>query len=97
MHARFLEVKVKPEAVDQGLALEHQIVSFLKQMSGFRGVVTLIDRESGEVISVSYWETQEQTRQPMPYMTDLMPQLKQILVAEPLVKSYEVVVNELSS
>ncbi len=58
--ARSRRLRVKPERVDAAIAaFESEQLPQFKQQRGFHGVTLLANRDSGELIGISYWETEE--------------------------------------
>jgi len=41
---------------------EHEIVPQLQRVPGFLGVVSLVDRTSGESLAITFWESEEAMR-----------------------------------
>jgi hypothetical protein len=59
MHCRVIRLKGNPEKIDEGLKLwTSGVLPALKKQHGFAGVTFLANRESGEALSVAYWETE---------------------------------------
>jgi heme-degrading monooxygenase HmoA len=58
MRAR--HVTVRGSGIDGGLkSLRERVIPILKECRGFRGEVVLVDREKGEIIGISFWDTEE--------------------------------------
>ena len=52
-----------PDQIDQGLRYaQENIVPTLQEVEGFEGVYLLIDRQSGEVLTITLWESEEAMR-----------------------------------
>lgn len=64
MYARVSKLEGSPEQVDEleRVAAEW-IAPSLTQMEGFRGILALASRQSGEVQLVTLWESEEALRQ----------------------------------
>jgi heme-degrading monooxygenase HmoA len=64
MYARVSKLEGSPEQVDEleRIAAEW-IAPSLTQMEGFRGILALASRQSGEVQLVTLWESEEALRQ----------------------------------
>jgi heme-degrading monooxygenase HmoA len=61
--ARVSTFEGSPEQVDELTRLDgEQIVSALRELDGFSGVLGLADRQSGRVVAVILWETEEAMR-----------------------------------
>jgi heme-degrading monooxygenase HmoA len=63
MFARISTLEGSPEQVDQGLRnVREQVLPFMQQQDGFKGFIALSDRQSGKVIGVSLWESEQAMR-----------------------------------
>lgn len=63
MFARVSTFEGTPEQVDEltRYAAE-RVLPALKELDGFNGIVGLADRQSGRVLAVAFWETEEAMR-----------------------------------
>jgi heme-degrading monooxygenase HmoA len=63
MHARSGRLQVSPEQIDEivGTMKQDQVAMFHGQR-GYRGFTGLADRESGAVMGISFWETEDDLR-----------------------------------
>lgn len=60
MHARHVTVRGSAEKIEEGIrSVREHVVPILKDCNGFRGQLLLVDREKGEAIGISLWETEE--------------------------------------
>src|SRR5437660_2343273 len=60
MYCRVIRVRANPAQTDEASKLwEHEILPTIKQQSGFAGVTHIGNRETGETLSVTYWETEQ--------------------------------------
>jgi heme-degrading monooxygenase HmoA len=58
MHARMVTVPVKPERVDEVVKIwQDSVLPAAQAQPGFKGALVLGDRESGEGISISLWDS----------------------------------------
>ncbi len=49
-----------PEGIDEGISfIKEQIVPAVGDISGWRGIVALIDRKSGKTKTITLWDGQE--------------------------------------
>jgi heme-degrading monooxygenase HmoA len=63
MHARVSTLQLDPSRVDESVnRLKEEIVPELEQANGFKGFTAMVDRQSGKVIGVSFWESDEAMR-----------------------------------
>ncbi len=63
MHARVTTIQGSPGKMDDAKGhLQEQTLPQLQKMEGFEGFVALGDRQSGKVIGVAFWESEEALR-----------------------------------
>jgi heme-degrading monooxygenase HmoA len=61
MHARVTTIQMDPARIDEAASqLEEQDLPRFKELDGFRGFTMFVDRSSGKVIGISYWDSVEQ-------------------------------------
>ena len=99
MYARVSTIEGSPDKVDDATRqTQEQTLPQLRQMEGFKGFVALGDRQSGKMIGVSFWESEEALR-----ATDEAASSVRSGAAEAAdgvvagVEHYEVLVNEAPS
>ncbi|MDQ4002798.1 MAG: antibiotic biosynthesis monooxygenase [Actinomycetota bacterium] len=60
MHARMSILEGPPDQVDEGMRyIREQVLPLMRQQDGFEGFITLSDRQSGKVVGVSFWESEQ--------------------------------------
>lgn len=60
MYARVTTLEVASDRFDDATRFtQEQVLPQLQQMDGFKGFVTLGDRQSGRVRGVAFWESEE--------------------------------------
>lgn len=63
MHARVTTVQTPPDSVDESLqVVREQVLPRARQIPGFKGVLSLVDRETGKGITATLWESEEAMR-----------------------------------
>ncbi len=63
MHARVTTLEGSPDKMDDATRhLQEQVLPQLQQMDGFKGFVALGDRQSGKLLGVAFWESEEALR-----------------------------------
>ena len=61
MHARLTTIQMDPERVDQAISqLEEEDLPTFEKIDGYRGFTAFVDRSSGTVVGISYWDSKEQ-------------------------------------
>jgi heme-degrading monooxygenase HmoA len=52
-----------PDEMDEGLRdVREQVLPLLRQQDGFEGFIALGDRQSGELIGITFWESEQAMR-----------------------------------
>ena len=64
MHVRFTRVNTADQPIDRATIVAEEMLGWLRDMDGFRGLVTL-SRE-GTTLGITFWETKEQSDQHLP-------------------------------
>ncbi len=63
MYARVTTLEGPPDRMDDATRhVREQVLPQLQQMDGFKGFVALSDRQSGKVLGVAFWESEEVLR-----------------------------------
>jgi hypothetical protein len=63
MYARITTIEGAPDKMDDATRhIREQTLPQLQQMDGFEGFVALGDRQSGKVLGVAFWESEEALR-----------------------------------
>jgi heme-degrading monooxygenase HmoA len=63
MYARVTTIEGAPGKIDDAERhMQEQTLPQLQQMEGFKGFLALGDRQSGKVIGVAFWESEEALR-----------------------------------
>ena len=63
MYARVTTLEGPPDRLDDAARhVREQVVPQLQQMNGFKGFIALGDRQSGKLLGVAFWESEEVLR-----------------------------------
>jgi heme-degrading monooxygenase HmoA len=96
MQARITRLDLDPARVDEAVAqLESEGVPRLKELDGFKGLTFMGDRDSGQVIAVGFWESEER----LEASADAVQEVRQRVAetggasGEPSVEKYEVLLD----
>src|SRR4028118_1130663 len=99
MYVRVNTIEGSPDKMDDVTThIQEQTLPQLRQMEGFKGFVALGDRQSGKVLGVAFWESEEALRATEPAVSDVRSGAAGAadgVVAS--VEEYEVLVNEAPS
>ena len=99
MHARVTTIQGSPDKMDDAERhIQEQTLPQLQKMEGFKGFVSLGDRQGGKVIGVAFWESEEALRASAEAVSSVRSGAAEAsggIVAS--VEEYEVLVNEAPS
>ncbi len=99
MYARVSTIQGSPDKVDDVTRqTQEQTLHQLQKMEGFKGFVALGDRQSGKMLGVSFWESEEALRASDEAVSSVRSGAAEAadgIVAS--VEEYEVLVNEAPS
>ena len=60
MYARHVTVRGSSDKIDEGIrSVREEVLPVLQDCDGFRGQLLLVDREKGEAVGISLWDTKE--------------------------------------
>ncbi len=63
MYARVTTLEASPDRMDDATRfVQEQVLPQLKQQDGFKGLIALSDRQSGKVLGIALWESEEALR-----------------------------------
>ena len=63
MFARHVTVAGSPDKIDEGIrSVREQVLPVLQGCAGFRGQLLLVDRQKGEAVGISLWDSEEDMR-----------------------------------
>ncbi len=63
MFARVSTFEGPPEGVDPSIQqVRDQVLPAAKQLGGFRGLIAMVDRQTGKAVGVTLWESDEAMR-----------------------------------
>jgi heme-degrading monooxygenase HmoA len=100
MHARVSTIEAPPEQLDEGIdRVITTVIPALREIPGFDGVLSLVDRSSGRSLTITLWSSEEALRASEERANQLRSQAADDLGAmtPPQVDQYEVVVAEMTA
>lgn len=63
MYARHVTVQGSPDKIDEGIrSVRESVLPVLRECAGFKGQLLLVDRDKGQAIGISLWDTEENMR-----------------------------------
>lgn len=92
MYARIITFQYQPGKIDEGLdLLRESVVPELRQLTGYRGATNLVDRSNNEVVGITFWQSEADLRDSgLGKLQARFAVVSRLLMATPLVKTYEV-------
>ena len=98
MHARVSILEGSPERVDDAInEARNQVVPKLRELEGSKGILLLVDRQSGKAMAVTLWESEEALRASEETANQLREQTAEAADDRITgVERYEVVIDERS-
>ena len=93
MQARVMSIQIQPGKMDEALSiLRDSLVPVMKQQHGFRGLLTLIDRDASKGMTVSLWETEADMRggETSGQLPQLLTQVVHVFAGPAIREHYEV-------
>ncbi len=96
MHARVVSMEVLPMNVEEAVRIYRgSVVPAATAERGFKGALLLTDQYTGEGVSISLWESEDDMRasEASGFYHRKLDQLDALLVSTPIRKHYEVSVQ----
>ncbi|MDP8958214.1 MAG: hypothetical protein M3N51_03225 [Actinomycetota bacterium] len=99
MHARVTTVQGTPDSVDEAVGVVQGVIAQARQIPGFKGVLSLVNRETGKGITATLWESEEAMRASEEAADSLRGQAVSAVEGSNLVsvERYEVAIDERGS
>ena len=97
MHARSGAFRLSSDKVDEAIStFENEQLPRYKEQDGYKGFTLLADRDSGEVLGISFWEDEDALRGSDELGQEARDNIKEVGEAEadPERKDWEVVVDD---
>lgn len=94
MHARFTWVQGDAAKIDDTVEqIKRDVVPVIQGADGFKGFTLHVDRSSGQIVGVSYWESEEAMKANEAAVREAREAAANALGGEPRVSHFEVVVD----
>jgi len=97
MFARFLRFQTKIDSIDQATKLfEENVVPLCQKQKGYKGALFLADRESGNCVPVTFWETEEDmlATEHSRFFQEQLVKFMNLFTELPVREGFEVVVKD---
>ena len=93
MYARSTTIQAQPSSIDAGVAhVRDEVMPALQAMAGCVGISLLVNRESGQCIVTTAWETDEAMRDSEERAAPLRDRAAEIMGGTPTVDRWEIAV-----
>jgi hypothetical protein len=94
MHARMFVIQASPEGLEEAVRLLRETAGELRALPGFRRANVLVDRQGGELVTMTMWESERAMSDAVPRARELLGPAVQALGAQvPQPKLYEVAIE----
>ncbi len=97
MFARVTSARIDKDKIEQLKKIyEENVVPAAKKQKGFKGICLMVDRKTGEALSISYWATQEDvlTTEKNLYYQQQVARFLPYYTRDPIREGYEVLIQE---
>ena len=94
MHARMFVVQAPPERLEEGIRHLQERSTYVRALPGFQHGYLLVDRQSGELVSITLWESEQAMTDAQPAARETFGGAVQAMGGQvPAPKQYEVAFN----
>ena len=91
MHARMLVIQATPARLDEAICLLHERSADVRRLPGFQHGHLLVDRQRGELVTMTLWESEQAMHDVQPRARELLSGALQAFAGEvPPPRQYEV-------
>jgi heme-degrading monooxygenase HmoA len=100
VHARVSTIQGSTDQIDEGIdRIRDTTLPAVKEIDGFKGILSLVDRQTGKGLTVTLWESEEALRASEEEANRLRREAADRLgsTGEPSVERYEVALYEVES
>jgi heme-degrading monooxygenase HmoA len=100
MYARVSTIQGSADQIDEGIErVRETTLPAIKEIDGFKGIVSLVDRQTGKGLTVTLWESEDKLQASEEQANKLRAEAAGNLGAsgEPTVERYEVALYEIEA
>ena len=97
MFARLLRIQTTPDRIDEAAMLfEESVIPLCKNKQGYKGAFFLGDRESGDCLPITLWESKEDMleTEKSKFFQEQVIKFMDIFTAPPLKETFEVIYRD---
>lgn len=93
MFARHVTTEVKKDKIEEALKIyEESVIPEGKAQEGYRGIYLLANKETGKIISISFWDSKEHAveNENSGYFLEQVEKFNGILISPPVKEGFDV-------
>jgi heme-degrading monooxygenase HmoA len=93
MFARHVTTEVKKDKIEKALKIyEESVIPEGKAQEGYRGIYLLANKETGKIISISFWDSKEHAivNENSGYFREQVEKFNGILISPPVKEGFDV-------
>jgi heme-degrading monooxygenase HmoA len=93
MFARHVITEVKKDKIEEALKIyEESVIPEGKAQEGYRGIYLLANKETGKIISISFWDSEEHAivNESIGYFREQVEKFNGILISPPVKEGFDV-------
>lgn len=94
MHARATTLKLSRDSVNEAVDFFNGLLPDLRALKGFREAYLLTDRSSGDAMTVTVWDSEEDMQAATSFARDAFARMGDMLEGQPSIKTYEVTAHD---
>ena len=95
MHARLTQIDGSPDKLDEGIAMARsQVLPKLQGLDGYKGFTVGVDRSSGHIFGVSFFDSEEAVRASEDVIRGDREATAEVAGGTPQVSYYEIVIDD---
>ncbi len=95
MYARLNVMETPSDRIEEGArVLREQVLPAVQRIDGFKGLIGLVDRESGKTLGITLWEDQTKMLASEEEASRIRSEAAEAMGAKPVVERYEVSIWE---
>jgi len=93
MFARHITTEVKKDKIEEALKIyEESVIPVGKTREGYRGIYLLANKETGKIVSISFWDSEENAaaNENSGYSPEQVEKFNGILISPPIKEGFDV-------
>ena len=95
MYARVNVIETPADRIEEGVrVLRDQVIPAVQRIDGYKGLIGLVDRQSGKTLGITLWEDQDKMLASEEEASRIRSEAAEAMGAKPTVERYEVAIWE---